>query len=113
MTEHRGFDGIGRQHGPLRPDWSPGWAELRCDRCSASWIGPVDEPCAWCALAHRRVLEHQAEIVLRQPDIDPGDARYSTAMKGWADRMVTAVRAGIVDRDAVDRAWRRAVRRAA
>jgi hypothetical protein len=38
----------GQQVGPLRPDYGPGWAELGCTTCGATWVGHIGEPCSWC-----------------------------------------------------------------
>jgi hypothetical protein len=38
----------GQQVGPLRPDYGPGWAELGCTTCGATWVGYIGEPCSWC-----------------------------------------------------------------
>jgi hypothetical protein len=47
----RSLDGVGRQNGPLRPDYGPNWAELKCDQCGAGWVGIIDDPCGWCEKA--------------------------------------------------------------
>jgi hypothetical protein len=37
-----------QQVGPLRPDYGPGWAELGCTTCGATWVGHIGEPCSSC-----------------------------------------------------------------
>jgi hypothetical protein len=38
----------GQQVGPLRLDYGPGWAELGCTTCGATWVGHIGEPCSSC-----------------------------------------------------------------
>lgn len=48
MSHGHELPGRGFQNGPLRPDWGDGWADLRCDRCGATWVGPLGEVCSFC-----------------------------------------------------------------
>lgn len=108
--EQATLDGHGYQVGPLRPDWGPRWADLACDQCDATWTGPIGEPCWYCARQRQLMFDYQAEATLTSPDTDPDDINYPKALKAWAERMNTAVEAGIItDRDASG-AYRRAVR---
>lgn len=86
---------------------------LTCCACGATWIGPPGEPCYYCARSRRIQLEHQAELVLTPPDIDPDDINYETRMSAWGQRLIVAARAGIIDQHTADRAWRKWVNRAA
>lgn len=105
--------GIGLQDGPLRRDWGDGYADLRCCGCSATWVGISGESCWWCARSHAVLCEHQAELVLRPPDISRDDARFDTAMKAWAHRLANAVKAGVVDEKRAVALWQHEVSRAA
>jgi replicative DNA helicase len=58
----RHLDGVGRQAGPLRPDYGPGYADLICDQCGAGWVGKIDDPCTWCEDAKVRLLEEQRRL---------------------------------------------------
>jgi hypothetical protein len=58
----RHLDGVGRQAGPLRPDYGPGYADLICDQCGAGWVGKIDDPCTWCEDAKARLLEEQRRL---------------------------------------------------
>ena len=40
--------GRGRQAGPLRLDYGPGWLQVACDRCGATWVGHEGDECGWC-----------------------------------------------------------------
>jgi hypothetical protein len=96
-----GEAGHGYQCGPLRPDWGEGWADLRCDVCAATWVGPIGEPCEWCIRLAEDLCRWQAETVLRPPDdIDPD--MHPTELRrrrdAWAQRLLVAVEAGLVSR---------------
>jgi hypothetical protein len=45
---HPSAGGNGRQIGPTRDDWGNGYADLQCDCCGATWVGPPGEACSWC-----------------------------------------------------------------
>jgi hypothetical protein len=45
---HPSTGGYGRQIGPLREDWGNNYAELECDDCGATWVGPIGEVCGHC-----------------------------------------------------------------
>jgi hypothetical protein len=119
LTElYRAFDpkvfmvnGVGIQAGPLRPDWGPSYSEVECVACGASWVGIVGEHCPWCAWSHHLLLAWQTELLLTPPDVADVDRRRPDALKAWAHRLATAVKAGIVDERAARRAWDREVRR--
>ena len=108
-----GLSGVMVQAGRMRPDWGPAFCDVQCIACGATEVGIVGEACWWCQRSHDIVCAWQAEIVVRVPDVDPDDARYEPAMKAWAQRMATAVKAGVVTRDQANAVWRRAVARAA
>lgn len=98
------FGGHGRQDGPMRLDYGPGWADLRCDRCGATWLGKIAEACAWCDASLALLVEIQRDVVLH-PDLpDPDAADRDIAVKAWAERLGRAVAAGIVARDVAERA---------
>jgi hypothetical protein len=97
--------GVGLLAGAVRPDYGPGYGDLACVACGATWTGVIGEPCWWCETMRAAMLKHQAELVLRPPDIDPTDKRYNETMTAWADRMVRACRAGIITRDEGQRVW--------
>ncbi len=50
-AKHPSSGGHGQQTGPLRPDWGDRHAELTCDHCGATWVGPIGEACGWCIKA--------------------------------------------------------------
>jgi hypothetical protein len=109
MTRHA-LDGHGQQAGILRPEYGDGWAELQCDECDATWVGPIGEPCNWCAVALDNMRKWQAEKVLEAPDVDVEDERYDNAFDAWAERLAVAVKAEIITDTQADLAWRRAYR---
>lgn len=88
--------GIGRQVGLLRPDWGEAWAELGCSICSATWTGPVGEPCTWCLDRHEAIIGAQRSVLLR-PDLpDVGDPNRLEALKAWVNRLAHATKAGLI-----------------
>jgi hypothetical protein len=112
MTRHA-LDGHGQQTGILRPEYGDGWAELLCDECDATWVGPIGEPCNWCATALENMRRWQAERDLTPPDIDPADERYDAVMTTWGQRLRRAVEAGRVTEQQARNAWERVNRAAA
>lgn len=90
-----GFDGVGREITP-RPDWGPQYRDLECSECAATWVGPLLEPCPYCAGLFERSVAEQKTLVLR-PDLpDVGNPRRTTAERAWAERLAVAVQAGTV-----------------
>jgi replicative DNA helicase len=74
----RHLDGIGRQAGPLRPDYGPNVAYLECDQCKATWVGEIGMPCDWCEKALER-MQREKGIDLSWPEPEPlGDPTEST-----------------------------------
>ncbi len=98
VPEVLAFGGRGAQAGPMRPDYGHRWADLRCDQCGATWVGVIGEPCWWCRRSYEITLEHQAELVLTPPDLDPdlNDAARTAALEAWAERLAVAVKAGVI-----------------
>lgn len=92
--------------GCVRPDHGPGYAECECPACGASAVALVGSPCGYCELAVARLANWQAGRVLSPPD-----ERTDASLRAWAQRMATAVRAGVVARDEARRAWHREVGR--
>jgi hypothetical protein len=106
MARPEGFDGKGQQTGPLRADWGSGFADLGCDRCDATWVGPPAEPCPWCFDRYQDVHERQRLLVLEPPD-------NPSAYVEWGQRLKRAVEAGIITETDADHAWERARTQAA
>ena len=74
----------GWQNGPLRPDWGPGFADLRCS-CSATWVGPIGEACTVCDAVKER---HRQQLFAGPCDGEDAD--------GWARRLGHNVIAGVM-----------------
>ena len=112
VAERHGI-GLGEQHGPLRPDWGPRYADLQCSVCEATWVGPIGESCSWCADALEHMQQWQAEILLAPelPDVD--DDRYEAAATAWAERLGRGVAAGLVTPQQAMAALQRESRRTA
>lgn len=88
--------------------------DLTCAACGAGWVGTLPgEPCPWCVSSLGRMQEWAAESALEPPDVNPNDARYPQAMRGWAERLDVAVAAGLVNRSLAERAILRKKNRAA
>jgi hypothetical protein len=98
--------GVGVQTGRQRADFGPGYAELSCVACEATWVGLPGEACWWCARTRRIDLEHQADLALTPPEVDPSDATYIDRMNAWRDRLRVAVEAGTIDQTHAERAWK-------
>jgi hypothetical protein len=110
MTRHA-LDGHGQQAGILRPEYGDGWAELTCDECDATWVGPIGEACNWCATALDNMRKWQAEKVLLCPEVDVEDERYVGVMEAWGQRLHVAVTAGLVTADQARLTYERATKR--
>lgn len=105
--------GVGVPSGAARPDLGPSIADLRCNSCGATWAGLAGEPCWWCERSRQRMLEHQAELVLTAPDVDPDDALHDDVMGAWTGRLRVAIEAGIIEERDAERVLRREGLRAA
>jgi hypothetical protein len=68
----RGIRGWGRVVMP-RADCRPGWGDLQCGTCGATWVGPDGDPCAWCERHLALLAEAQAEIDARRAHEKDGD----------------------------------------
>ena len=84
-----------------------GWWTLACRHCAATWVGTPGEACRWCARAHQVMLDHQAELVLSPPDVNPSDINHDARIMAWAERLAVAARAGVVDPQTARRALER------
>ncbi len=84
LTDEGGI-GWGRQSGPLRPDWGPGWADLECTTCGATWTGPLGEVCGWCVRTHELLIGAHRAMLLRPQDLDNDAKRVDRARRlAWA-----------------------------
>jgi hypothetical protein len=103
--------GRGRQFGIMRPEYGPLCANLRCDQCSAGWVGNPGDPCWWCWRRYQSIVEETTALALTPPDVDPDDRTYDAVMGAWVDRMAVAIEAGIITREEATRAYERGARR--
>jgi hypothetical protein len=103
--------GSGRQDGRLREEYGANHAELTCDACEASWVGPIGEVCAWCLASEDNQRRWQADKTLTPPGVERDDEGYEGAMTAWAKRMAVAVEADIITRAQAQAARRREVAR--
>lgn len=99
--------GIGRQRGPLRPDYGHRWAELACTVCDATWTGRIGTPCAYCEHRAVRLVELQRRRILRPELPTVADRHRSDALDAWYGRLARAVRAGIISEHDADDACAR------
>jgi hypothetical protein len=81
---------------------------VECSTCGATWRGRIGAPCAWCERRGERLLEEQAEMVLRQPDSDSHDEHHRDRMSAWVQRLRRAVEAGLITEQQANRAVERA-----
>ena len=88
-----------------------GWWETRCARCSATAVTGVVKPCPWCIDNSSASKLHQAELLLRAPEVDPYSAETGRLILGaWKDRMHRGIEAQLITREQANRAWKRACR---
>lgn len=99
--------GTGIKDGPHRPDFGAGWANLTCDTCGATWVGPIGETCEWCATDQENQQRWQAEKLLAPELPDPADVRYPASFLAWGERLARAVTAGLVTKTQAADTYRR------
>lgn len=87
---------VGLPAGIYRPELGPAIRDLECNVCGAGWAGIIGEPCWWCQRGREIQLEHQADLLLKRPDVHPDDVTYGARMDAWAERLVRGVEAGII-----------------
>ena len=100
--------GVGLVTGPPRPDVGPALHDLTCNACGATWAGIPGDPCGWCQTSAERQLEHQQQLTLTPPDVDPDDALWATRIMAWNERLDVAVTAGVITERQARTAWRKA-----
>lgn len=105
--------GVGLQDGPLRPEYGPLEADLKCCCCEAAWTGIPGDPCWWCRRAREIQLEHQIDLLLTPPDVHPDDATYDNKMRGWVARMRVGAEAGLITDQQAQAAFRSTQRKTA
>jgi hypothetical protein len=105
FTTFTGMPGIGLPTGLAD---MPGVGRVQCSACEASWIGTIGESCDWCQRHLDALHHHQATAVLTPPE-----SRDEASMVSWAQRMHSAVTAGLVPIEQARHAYDKAVRRAA
>ena len=105
--------GVGLPDGQMRPEYGPLIQELLCCRCGATWAGVPGDPCGWCQRSLEIQREHQADLVLQAPDVDPDDVTLNARFEGWRKRLSIAVEAELISATKAENAWRRAVDRLA
>ncbi len=103
--------GIGRQNGPLRPDYAPGWADLACDQCGATWVGLIGQACAWCQAAIDGYLNRRRTATLTPPAVHSDDRRRPRVLATWVERLDWAVEAELISVQDASNAYRKAVGR--
>lgn len=90
------FDPSAHPHGYGLPDGTADHDRLRCVRCAATWHGTVGETCRWCTRTDEIQRRHQAELVLRAPDIERDNPAWLEQMSAWIERLKRAVTADII-----------------
>lgn len=105
------LNGVGLQAGVLRPEFGPLMADLECIACRATWVGVPGDACAYCRRHRALLIEHQRDLLLRQPPhpSDEDTAPLDQRLMAWGERLRCAVLSGLVTRDEAQQAWRRAV----
>jgi hypothetical protein len=99
--------GLGLPTGPLRPEYGPLEQDLTCCCCGATWTGVPGDACWWCQRSREIQLEHQIDLLLTPPDIDPDDIRYEARITAWAQRLARGVVAGLITEQQANHATRR------
>jgi hypothetical protein len=90
------FDPAAHTHGFGLPDGTAEHDRLRCVRCAATWHGATGETCWWCQRTDEAQRHHQAELILRAPEVDRADENWLPRMGAWVERLKRAVRDGII-----------------
>lgn len=103
--------GFGVQDGPLCPEYGPGYAELTCWACGASWVGVIGDACWWCEKSLQRMIQWQADLVLTPPDCELTDITRPTKLKAWEERLKKARDAGIITEEEAISVFGRELRR--
>jgi hypothetical protein len=82
------YQGIGLPHGNY----------LKCTACNATWQGQIGDPCNYCRRSHQLLIQHQHDLALTPPDVNPDEhddtkrARYIA----WVERLKHAINIGII-----------------
>lgn len=103
--------GVGIQAGARRPEYGPGFADLRCAACSATWVSIIGDLCPWCRASWESLVDHQAALLLTPPDVEVEDVNYDAIMLGWAERIARAVDVEILTDHEARRALRAVISR--
>jgi hypothetical protein len=89
----------------------PGWADLCCDQCGATWTGRIDTACSWCDERIDRQWDDQRRLVLTRPDVDPDDRTYPQTLVAWGERLNRAIETALISVEEASNAYRKAVGR--
>lgn len=95
------------------PDVPGGETNIRCDRSFTAdpghlWTGHAGELCAWCGDLYLAALRDEyASITSSRFDYEPEDIRYREEAERRTDRLIRAVRIGLVSEDEARQAVRR------
>lgn len=99
--------------GPRHPEWGDDQYDCTCARCGATHIAAPLEACPWCIDSVHARNQHQRELLLTPPDVDPADQNFAAVVNAWGDRMERGILAGLITRSQADAVWRREARRGA
>jgi hypothetical protein len=102
--------GVGVQAGVHRTDHGPAFYDLQCTLCGATWVGPLLDPCSWCAERAARDLSDIRHELLYPEWAVPQGERYEALSE--LDKRVWDQTRGIRRGVAVEHAWARALRQA-
>lgn len=98
-------NGIGIPVGRARPDIEPGFVDLKCNDCRATWTGLPFASCQWCIRRRRFGL-------LEAPDPEP-EHTLEARLAVWADKLRDGVTHSLITSAEAEQAVRKAVPRAA
>lgn len=105
--------GVGLQSGRACPEYGPLEYELTCCCCGATWTGIPGDACHWCRRAIEIQIDHQIDLLLTPPDVDPDDITFDAKIEAWAERLARGIKSGLITKQQAEAAARSADRRVA
>ena len=75
-------------------------APLKCDKCPAEWSSiKIGALCPWCFSSFAWLLNEERAKCFESLTCEPADSRYEQEVTRRSDRLVSAVRSGVISKD--------------